>query len=167
GGGGSVRVAQDDRGAGVWTDQTGARIPAVSLARAGQGARRVGADLHDTQYSEASQDLLWIAPPLLVERVAEAAHRSALPVQNTSRKRLRLQTSTSAATLITNEPPRDSRMLNLGQAPRGTIVSAWRVCCTDFHPFSPRLERTMPERHGYRAVAWGGLDYALAGQKEP
>src|ERR1019366_9898215 len=91
GGSGGVRVAQDDRGAGVWTDHTGAGIPAVSLAGAGESARRVGADLHDTQYSEASQDLLWIARPLLVERVAEAAHGSNLPMPKAFRKRLPTQ----------------------------------------------------------------------------
>ena len=52
---------QIHRGAGVRADQTGARVPAVSLTWDRKSTRRVGPDLHDPQYSEVSQDLFWIA----------------------------------------------------------------------------------------------------------
>jgi hypothetical protein len=48
----------------------------------------VGTALHDAQYSEASQDLLWIARLLPVERLTEATPRSNLPVPKASRKSL-------------------------------------------------------------------------------
>ncbi len=38
--------------------QTGARLPAVSLTRTGEGTRRVGPGLFDPQYSQAPSDLL-------------------------------------------------------------------------------------------------------------
>src|ERR1019366_5847166 len=42
--GGSCHLlqAQNGSGAGVWTDQTSARHPAISLANTGEGGRRVG-----------------------------------------------------------------------------------------------------------------------------
>jgi hypothetical protein len=47
-------------GTGVWTDQAGPWIPAVSVTRVGESTRRVGTDLHDSQSSEVSQDVFWI-----------------------------------------------------------------------------------------------------------
>ena len=60
GGGGHLLQAQNGRGAGVWTDQTSARLPAVSLAWSGEGARGVGHDLSHAQHSEVTPALLWI-----------------------------------------------------------------------------------------------------------
>src|SRR3984893_15339968 len=52
-------------GASLRTDQTGPRLPPVSLTRAGASTGRVGTDLHDSQHFEISQDhLQWIAPKL-------------------------------------------------------------------------------------------------------
>jgi hypothetical protein len=47
-----VRAAQGDRRTGLRTDQTGARDPPVSVARAGQSQGRMGADLPDAQCFE-------------------------------------------------------------------------------------------------------------------
>jgi hypothetical protein len=52
--------AQNGRGAGVWTDQTSVRLPAISLAWSGEGARGVGRDLSHAQHSEVTPALLWI-----------------------------------------------------------------------------------------------------------
>jgi len=59
-GGGDLLQTQNDRGAGVWTDQTSARLPAISLAWSGEGARGVGRDLSHAQHSEVTPALLWI-----------------------------------------------------------------------------------------------------------
>ena len=49
-------------GASLRTDQTGTRLPTVSLTWAGESTGRVGTDLHDSQPFEVSQDhLQWIA----------------------------------------------------------------------------------------------------------
>ena len=60
GGSGHLLQAQNGGGAGVWTDQTSARLPAISLAWSGEGARRVGHDLSHAQHSEVTPALLWI-----------------------------------------------------------------------------------------------------------
>ena len=49
-----LRAAQGDCRAGVRTDQASARNPAVSNAGTGEGAGRMGADLHDAQHLEAA-----------------------------------------------------------------------------------------------------------------
>ena len=49
-----LRRAQDDRRAGLRTDQAGARLPAVSAARRGKGARRMVAGMHHAQSAEAA-----------------------------------------------------------------------------------------------------------------
>jgi hypothetical protein len=59
-GSGHLLQAQNGRGAGVWTDQTSARLPAISLAWSGEGARGVGRDLSHAQHSEVTPALLWI-----------------------------------------------------------------------------------------------------------
>src|SRR5712692_969713 len=58
--GGDLRDAQDDRGTGVWTDQTGAWLSPVPIAGAGEGAGGVGAGVPDAQHFEDASDLLWI-----------------------------------------------------------------------------------------------------------
>ena len=49
-----LRRAQDHRRTGLRTDQAGARLPAVSAARRGKGARRMGAGMHHAQSAEAA-----------------------------------------------------------------------------------------------------------------
>src|SRR5713226_3858098 len=46
----SLRCEQNDGGAGVRTDQTSARIPAVSIARVGEGSRGMGPGVPDPQH---------------------------------------------------------------------------------------------------------------------
>ena len=60
GGSGHLLQAQNGGGAGVWTDQTSARLSAISLAWSGEGARRVGHDLSHAQHSEVTPALLWM-----------------------------------------------------------------------------------------------------------
>jgi len=95
GGSGRVRVTENNRRAGLWADQTGPRIPAVSLARAAESARPVGVDLHDPQYSEAAQNLLWITHPVSAPGTAKAAHRSSLLSPNTGPEKPQLQNISS------------------------------------------------------------------------
>ena len=52
--------AKNGGGAGVWTDQTSARLPAISVAWSGEGARGMGHDLSHAQHSEVIPALLWI-----------------------------------------------------------------------------------------------------------
>ena len=56
-----LRPTQVDRRTGVWPDQTGARDARISLPRAAESARRMGADMPDAQHFEDAQALLWIA----------------------------------------------------------------------------------------------------------
>src|SRR5467141_1301499 len=58
GGSGRLRETKMYSWAGARADQAGTRIPAVSLTRVGKNTRRVGFDLHDSQSSEVSQDML-------------------------------------------------------------------------------------------------------------
>ncbi len=59
--GGGVRNPESNRRAGVRTDQTGTRFPAVSSTRAAESARRMGLDLPHPQHPQAPSVLLWIA----------------------------------------------------------------------------------------------------------
>ena len=61
GGSGHLCPAPNDRGAGVRTEQTSARLPAVSLAWSGEGARGGGGDRSPAQPSEVTPALRWIA----------------------------------------------------------------------------------------------------------
>ena len=74
--GGGVCNTQIHRGAGLRADQTGTRVPSVSLTWDRKSTRRVGPDLHDPQYSEVSQDLFWIERQFPVQSVNGAAQRS-------------------------------------------------------------------------------------------
>src|SRR6202162_5785760 len=56
--GGGVCDTKVHRRTGIRADQTGARIPTVSITRTGEGTRGVGSDLHDSQHTEVSQDHL-------------------------------------------------------------------------------------------------------------
>ena len=57
--GGHLLHAQNRRGASVWTNQTGARIPSVSLAWTEEGTRE-WLMICLTQHSEVMSALLWI-----------------------------------------------------------------------------------------------------------
>jgi hypothetical protein len=58
--GGGICNTQIHRGARLRADQTGMRVPSVSLTWDRKSTRRVGPDLQDPQYSEVSQDLFWV-----------------------------------------------------------------------------------------------------------
>src|ERR1022692_110497 len=64
------------RGARLRADQTGTRVPSVSLTWDRKSTRRMGSDLHDPQYSEVSQDLFWVERQFPVPSVNGAAQRS-------------------------------------------------------------------------------------------
>jgi len=76
GGGGGVCDTEIHRGASLRADQTGSRVPSVSLTWDRESTRRVGPDLHDPQYSEVSQDLFWIERQFPVPSLSGAAQRS-------------------------------------------------------------------------------------------
>ena len=75
-GGGGVCDTEIHRGARLRADQTGTRVPSVSLTWDRESTRRVGPDLHDPQYSEVSQDLFWIERQFPVQSLSGAAQRS-------------------------------------------------------------------------------------------
>jgi transposase len=76
GGGGGVCDTEIHRGASLRADQTGTRVPSVSLTWDRESTRRVGPDLHDPQSSEVSQDLFWIERQFPVPSLSGAAQRS-------------------------------------------------------------------------------------------
>src|ERR1019366_8655413 len=115
--GGGVRDTQIHRGASLRADQTGTRVPSVSLTWDRKSTRRVGPDLHDPQYSEVSQDLFWIERQLPVQSVSGAAQRSDRSTQQSTE----VAADQNQFPLL---PPsskisraRDLQILNLGRAP--------------------------------------------------
>ena len=80
--GSGVCEAKMHCGASIRTDQTGTRIPTVSLTRSGESTGRVGTDLHDAQHFEVSQDhLQWIA-----QNFPRSATENAVPGRDLGRQ---------------------------------------------------------------------------------